>query len=423
MMLAVLDAAMANVALPEIARSLQVTPAASVLVVISYQLALVMALLPCAALGECWGHRRVFTAGVALFTVASLLSTCSSSLTWLVAARFLQGLGGAGIMALGVAILRMVVPHGQLSAAIGWNATVVALSTAAGPTIGSVILASAEWPWLFALNVPIGLLVLFATRAIPHVYGTARRVDLISMVLNAGIFAALIVGAEVVLAIPALGGGLLGVSVLGAVLLVRRERPKMAPLIPIDLLMVESFRISVMASICCFAGQTAALVALPFYLHHGLGLSAMTTGLYLTTWPLTVALVAPVAGRITAHVSTAWLCAIGGTVLAIGLAVAALWPLHDNPMPLVGFTLLCGVGFGLFNVPNNHNLFLSIPSERSGAAGGMQGTARLVGQTAGAVIMTVLFTVTSNEDAPRIGLGIGALLTLSAGLISVRRIE
>src|ERR1043165_2855092 len=248
MMLVVLDAAMANVALPSIARSLQVSPASSVLVVTSYQMALLMALLPCAALGERWGYRRVFTAGVAIFTAASVLSALSSTLTWLVTARFLQGLGGAGVMALGVAMLRVVVPHRQLGTAIGWNALVVALSTAAGPTVGAFILSGADWHWLFALNAPTGLLALLATRALPQVYGTARPLDLGSVALNAGAFAAFVIGAEVLLTMPLVGGMLLTTSALSAVRLVRREMPKAAPLVPIDLLRVGSFRMSVIRS-------------------------------------------------------------------------------------------------------------------------------------------------------------------------------
>jgi len=121
MVLAVLDAAIANVALPSMERSLQVTPGMSVWIITAYQTALVMGLLPCAALGESLGYRRVFMAGVALFTAASALCALSPSLPWLVAARFLQGLGGAAIMALGIALLRLVVPRRQLGAAIGWT--------------------------------------------------------------------------------------------------------------------------------------------------------------------------------------------------------------------------------------------------------------------------------------------------------------
>ena len=173
MVLAVLDAAIANVALPTIAQSLQATPGTSVWIITAYQTALVMGLLPCAALGESLGYRRVFTAGVALFTAASVLCALSPSLSWLVAARFVQGLGAAAIMALGIALLRLVVPQRQLGAAIAWNALAVALSSAAGPTIGAVILSSASWPWLFAVNLPLGAMVLLAARALPERPGTA----------------------------------------------------------------------------------------------------------------------------------------------------------------------------------------------------------------------------------------------------------
>ena len=418
MVLVVLGAAIANVALPMIARSLQVTPAMSVWIITAYQTALLMALLPCAALGESLGYRWVFTVGVALFIGASALCALSQSLEWLVAARFLQGLGGAAVMALGVALLRSVILPRQLGAAISWNALAVALSSAAGPTIGAAILSVTGWPWLFAVNVPLGVLVLLATRALPNVSGTARRLDLFSVALNAGAFASLVIGVELLPARPALAAVLLAIAAVLLVALVRREVPKAAPLIPIDLLRSDSFRISVTASVCCFAGVAAAMVALPFYLQHGLGQDALMTGLYMTPWPLTAAVTAPFAGRLANRVSTAWLCAGGGVCLAIGLMAAALWPLQGHPLPLALLTMLCGLGFGLFQVANNRNMFLSAPLERSGAAGGMQGTARLAGQTSGALIITLLFSLTSVDAAPRIGLGIAAALTLAAGLVS-----
>lgn len=421
--LVVLDAAIANVALPTIARSLHVTPALSVRIVTAYQTALVMALLPCAALGESLGYRRVFTGGVALFTCASLLCALSPSLPWLVAARFIQGLGGAAVMSLALALLRFVVPQQQIGAAIGWNALTVALSAAAGPTLSAVILSRLSWPFLFAVNLPIGLLALAATRAHPSLAGTGRRLDLLSVALNAVAFAMLVVGAERMPDAPALGCVLLLGAAAALAVLVRREMPKEAPLIPLDLLRARSFRISVIASVLCFTGQTAGLVALPFYFQHGLGQTPAMTGLYMTPWPLTVALAAPISGWLAGRVSTAWLCAAGGTGLALGLAGASLWPLHGSPGPLVAFAVLCGLGFGMFQVPNNRNLLLAAPSERSGAAGGMQGTARLVGQTSGAILMTLLFAMTSVAAAPRIGLGIGAVLTLAAGLVCTLRAE
>ena len=326
-------------------------------------------------------------------------------------------------MSLGLAVLRLVVSNEQLGAAIGWNALTVALSSAAGPAIGALILSGASWPWLFFVNIPLGVLVLFASRALPDIQGTSRPVDLVSVALNAAGFAALIAAAELIPTKPLLAGFLLAAALLILAALIRREAPRQAPLIPLDLLRVGSFRISVIASVCCFAGQTAALVALPFYLQHALGQNVLMTGTYLTAWPLTVAATAPIAGRLANRLSTAWLCAAGGACLAAGLAAASIWPLEGNVLPLVPLTMLCGFGFGLFNVPNNRNMFLSAPRDRSGATGGMQGTARLTGQTAGAVIMTLMFTWLSVDAAPRIGLAIGAVLTLTAGIVSSLRVE
>jgi MFS transporter, DHA2 family, multidrug resistance protein len=322
---------------------------------------------------------------------------------------------------LGVALLRCVVPPEQLGTAIGWNALAVGLSSAAGPTIGAAILSGAGWPWLFAVNVPLGALVMLATRALPDVKGTAHRLDWWSVALNAGAFASLVISAEMLPTRPVLAVGLLIAVAVVLLALVRREMPKKTPLIPLDLLRAHSFRISVMASVCCFSGMTAGLVALPFYLQHGLGQGAWMTGLYMTPWPLTAALAAPLAGRLTGSVSTAWLCAVGGVCLAMGLLAAALWPLQGQMAALMPIMMVCGFGFGLFQVPNNRNMLLAAPIERSGAAGGMQGTARLSGQTAGAMIMTLLFTLTAVDGAPRIGLGIGAALTLVAGFVSTLR--
>ena len=422
MVLVVLDGAIANVALPTIATSLNVSPASSVWVVSGYQLALVMALLPCAALGESLGLRRVFIGGVALFAAASLLCSLSPSLPWLVAARFVQGLGGAAVMALGIALMRFTYPHRLLGAVIGWNATVIALSAAAGPAIGSAILAASSWPWLFVVNLPVGAVVLLAALALPRPPGTGRKLDLVSAALSAAAFAFLVLGVNCATGDPKLAAGLLFASAASFVALVRREMPRQAPLVPLDLLRSRPFRISVIASVCCFAGQMASYVALPFYLQHGLGQDAFATGLYMTPWPLVVVVAGPVSGRLADRVPNGLLCAVGGALLALGLALAATWPVHGRPWPLVPFLMLSGLGFGVFQTPNNRNMLLSAPRERSGAAGGMQGTARLLGQTLGAVIMTVLLTLTSSVAAPRIGLAVAAVLALAAGLVSAIRI-
>jgi DHA2 family multidrug resistance protein-like MFS transporter len=329
-------------------------------------------------------------------------------------------------MALGVALLRLSVSHARFGAVIGWNALTVALSSAASPTLGALILSAAGWPWLYLVNLPLGALALLAARALPpgptlRPANGAPRIDGVSVALNAAMFAGLVVGAELLPARPVGALLLLAAAGLALLALARREAPKSAPMIPLDLLRSRGFRLSAIASVCCVAGQAAGLVALPFYLQHTLGRTPLAAGAYMTAWPLSVAATSLVAGRLADRLPTAWLCAAGAGLLALGLGASALWPLHGELGPLVAFTMVCGLGFGLFQTPNNRNLFLSAPPERSAAAGGLQGAARLSGQTAGAVLMTLLFSTTSANAAPRIGMGLGAALVLGAGLVSLLR--
>lgn len=418
LMLVVLDASIVNVALPTLASDLRVSPASAVLIVTAYQAGLVMALLPCGALGEGLGYRPVFMVGVALFTLASLFCATAPGLIWLITARFVQGLGAAAVMSLGVALLRTVVPAQRLGVAIGWNALVVALTSAAGPTVGALVLSLASWPWLFAINLPLGLLVLGAATALPRAPGSSRRIDRVSVALSISGFGLLIIGAETLVKAPAVAFVAFAGGAIGLSLLIRRDAQQDVPLLPLDLLREPSFRRSAAASVCCFIGQGAGLVALPFYLQHGLGLPPLEAGLYITPWPLMAAISATLAGRLAKPSSTALLCAAGCALLSAGLFAASAWPLAEAPVTIMPIVMLCGLGFGLFQVTNNRNLFLSAPIERGGAAGGLQSMARLTGQTTGVVIMTLLFSVLTLNAAPRIGLAIGALLTLAAGLLS-----
>jgi DHA2 family multidrug resistance protein-like MFS transporter len=405
------------------AQSLNVSSGNVVLVVTAYQTALVMGLLPVAALGEAIGPRRAYAGGVALFTLASLGCAAAPNLAWLVAARFAQGVGGAAIMSLGVGLMRHAIPPDRFGRILGLNTLTVALSSAIGPTLGAAILSVAHWPWLFGVNVPIGLIAGVAAFAIPPREGTGHRLDIVSIALNVLAFGAFVVGAEALAVDRWRAGALIAVAILAIILLFRRERAKPAPLIPIDLLRLPAFRTAVLASIACFIGQSAGLIALPFYLQHGLGLSALEAGFYLTPWPLGVAVTAPFAGRLADRMAAAKLCAIGGVVMGSALAVLCLVPVGQCTALIGAMTALTGVGFGLFNVANNRTMYLGAPPERSSAAGGMQGTARLTGQTTGAIAMTLLFELVPGNAAPMMGLATAAILMFVAAMISAMRLS
>lgn len=421
--LVVLDGSIVNVALPTLAKVFQVSAADTVWIVSSYQIALIIALLPCSALGESIGYRRVFIGGVVIFTIASALSAFAPSVTALILARFLQGLGGAAVMSVNAALLRFTYPASLVGIAIGWNAMAVALSSASGPAIGSLILSLAEWQWLFALNIPIGIGVLIAARFLPSLHGHRRRLDYRSIALNGLFFAGLIFGCDIWPDRPLLGGLLVSIALGAAWLLFQRERCKEAPMVPIDLLRNRQIRMSVIASVLCFCAQISSYIALPFYLEHSLNQPAMTAGLLMTPWPLAVAIAAPIAARAALKVQTGMLCLLGCCCLSFALLLMALWPVGDHLWPLIACSTLAGIGFGFFQTPNNRNMLLAAPRERSGAAGGMQGTARLLGQASGAVMIELLFSVLPLNYAPQIGLAISAVLALFAGLVSALRLQ
>lgn len=421
MTLVVLDAGMANVALPALAGALNATPADAVLVVTAYQAGLIMALLPAGALGERFGHRRIFMAGVATFAASSLLCMASPSLPFLIAARLAQGLGGAAIMALGIALLRFSVPAGQFGAAVGWNALTVALASAVAPSLGAAVLSVAGWPALFAVTLPLAAAALASARTLPS---TPRKPDgpgFAAMALNAIGFGLLIVAAGTVLDRPGLAALLLVAGALAFGLLVRGERFSAAPLIPLDLLRIQPVRLSAIASVCCFAAQTGGLMSLAFLLQHGLDQTPLAAGLCMTAWPLAVAPAAVLAGRLADRTPTAWLCAAGGFCLSGGLAGAATLPATADPRMLLPWIALCGLGFGLFQSPNNRNLFLSAPLHRGGAAGGLQGSARVSGQTLGALMVALLFQLTTAEATPTVALAIAAILAMTSAIVSLFR--
>src|SRR5271156_4910258 len=193
--MASLDTAIANIALPAIAAELHASPADVIWVVNVYQIALVATLLPFAALGEILGHRRIYLAGLLLFTLASLACACAWSLPSLLVARALQGLGASGVMSVNTALVRFVYPSRMLGRGFGNNALVVATAFTLGPTIASGILAVGQWPWLFAINLPFGLIaILIGMRTLPETPRAVHVFDVFGALLAAACLGLFIIG-------------------------------------------------------------------------------------------------------------------------------------------------------------------------------------------------------------------------------------
>ncbi|MFC4173388.1 MFS transporter, partial [Microvirga sp. GCM10011540] len=194
------------------------------------------------------------------------------------------------------------------------------------------------------------------------------------------------------------------------------------PLLPLDLLRLPVFALSMVTSVCSFAAQTLAYVSLPFYFHDVLGRSVTETGLLLTPFPLAVAITAPVSGRLADRYPPGILGGIGLALLATGLAFLAMLPPDPSSSDIVWRLALCGLGFGLFQSPNNKAILTSAPRERSGGAGGMLSTARLLGQSMGAALVAALFGLVQHNPTATI-LWLGATLSAVGCIASASRVR
>jgi len=423
--LASLDTAIANTALPAIAADLRAPAAASIWIVNAYQLAVVAALLPFAALGDTWGPRRVFLGGVAVFTLASAGCALAPTLAALTAARVLQGVGAAAVMSVNLALIRLFYPPQRLGRGVGLNALVVGVSFAAGPTVASLVLAVAPWPWLFGVNVPLGLVAFWlARRHVPAGRPSGHRFDGWTAALTAVCFAALayaLGAAGQRDPWPLVAGPALLAAAAGGALL-RRQRGHPAPMLPVDLLRRPLFALSALTSTASFTTQGVAFVALPFFFEHTLQRDPVQTGFLMTPWTVLVALSAPVAGRLADRYAAGALGGLGLALLSAGMAAMALLPASPHTADIVWRMALCGIGFGLFQAPNLKALMASAPPERSGGASGVIAIARLLGQTTGAALVALCFGLAGEQQGPVWALVLGAASAALAALASTARL-
>jgi len=422
--MASLDTAIANIALPAIAADLHASPADVIWVVNIYQIALVATLLPLAALGEVVGHRRIYLPGLLLFTLASLGCACAWSLPSLLAARVLQGLGASGIMSVNTALVRCVYPGRQQGRGFGHNALVVAAAFTLGPTIASGILAVGPWTWLFAINIPFGVVaMLIGLKTLPCTPTASHAFDFTGALLAAACLGLFILG--VGSAAHHAPPGLVAIEVVSAVLLgwvlIRRQADSPAPVLPIDLFRRPIFALSTATAICSFAVQGLAFVSLPFYFEDILGRSQVETGFFMTPWPLVVAIMAPIAGRLSDRHPAGILGGVGLALLSLGMALLAMLPASPHVVDIVWRMAICGSGFGFFQAPNMKALMSSAPADRSGSASGVVATARLMGQTTGAALAALCFGLVGREGAT-LALVLGAGFAAVGCVVSVLRL-
>lgn len=424
--MSVLDGTIMNVALPSLAKEFRIGPEMSIWIVNAYQMTIMMFLLIFAAVGDLFGYRKVFLYGVATFTLASICCTLSSGFPMLIASRVLQGLGAAAVMSVNTALVRLIYPPETLGRGMSANAVAVAVSAAAGPTLAGVVLASLSWHWLFAINIPLGLAAFFiGIKLLPErKHGERKKISLWNCAGNALTFGLLIYSLESVAhhGDRTWSGLAFALFLIVGFFYLRRQLRDDFPMLPVDLLKIPIFSLSIVSSVCSFMAQMLALVALPFLLQDALDFSPVEIGLLITPWPIATMVTAPIAGRLVERVHPGTLGAVGMALFATGLIALYLMPPDTGSMDIWWRIMLCGAGFGLFQTPNNLTIVSSAPLHRSGGASGMLGMARLVGQTVGTTAVAIVFGIMPHTVGSRSCLLIAACAALLSGVSSISRL-
>ncbi|WP_075880859.1 MFS transporter [Vreelandella massiliensis] len=421
-LMAVVDTTMINLALPSIAADLGVPGSRAVWITNLFQVVCAAFLLVFAGLSELVTRRRLYLLGLGTFVFAALGAALSRSLETLLVFRALQGLGAAATLSIGPSIYRAIFPSRLLGSALGLSALVVAGGYAAGPTLSGVILSFADWPWLFALNVPLGVVSLWlAKRALPRETPRQGSFDTLGALLSMLMLASFFLAMDAVGHAAPLWQTLswLAIAMTSCVGFIRRQRRAPYPLLPLSVFAEKRFTLAVSASGLAFIGQGLSFVALSFFYQEQMGFSPLQTAWLFTPWPLAIMVIGPLAGRLADRINPSVLSSTGLVLLIMGLISLGLVDESTGVAGSLWRTALCGIGFGLFQPPNNREMMASLPPERSANASGVMSTTRTVGQSLGVALVGAALAL---GLAVQLTLWLGAVTTLLSLVASLARV-
>ena len=394
----VLDVSLVNVALPVISNEFHVSESQTVWLVTIYQLIIVMLLLPLASIGDQFSYKRNFLTGLVVFTIGSGLCAMSQSFNMLLISRGIQAIGGAGVMSVNVALTRVIYPRNILGRGLALNAMFISIATAAGPSLAGWIMSISTWHWLFLINIPFGIIAFFiGVRTLPKNPNPPKEpyFDWAGAILNILFFGLLFysLGNIVEKEDKTVCAIMFALALIIGFIYIRKELHSRHPMFPIDLFRIRLYSTSILTSTSSFIAQNMAIIALPFLFLSVLNFSELTTGLVMTPWPLATMIISPLAARWIEKHNAAFTAAFGMLVFMTGLLLLVFAPYGTNHWDIVWRMAICGIGFGFFQTPNNIVMVMATPVERTGAAGGMQSTARLTGQTMGSTLVSIIFGI------------------------------
>jgi EmrB/QacA subfamily drug resistance transporter len=353
-------------------------------------------LLTFGRLSDMIGRSPIWITGLVVFTIGSAVCGAAPSLVLLIAARALQGVGGAMVLSTSAALLGGAVPPNRRGHALGWGAVAVALGASAGPTIGGLLTAYASWRWIFYVNVPIGLVAILATLRLipPTIRPGSEKFDPAGAVLLAIALAALNLGLSFGQEWGWTSTRVLGILLVGAASLaagVVVELRSTHPIIDVRLFRDRVFVSAVASLLCSMLALFAIGFLLPFYAEELRGFSTERTGLLLTPFPVAMAIVSPAAGALSDRIGSRWLAPIALAITAIALLLLTQLDATSSMLAMGWRLALAGVGLGMFQAPNTRTLMDAAPESQQGMASGVFATTRVTGQALSVAVAGALF--------------------------------
>ncbi|MCO5072242.1 MAG: MFS transporter [Rhizobiaceae bacterium] len=415
------DQSATNIMLPTLAQDFGSGNSNSVLIVNLYQLTLIVGLVPLARLGEKIGYRRVYLTGLAGMILCWIACSLTQNIYQLAFVRALQGLASSGIMSVHLALVRHIVPPRIFGRAVGFNATVVAIGSTTGPLIAGLFISYASWRWMFLACVPVALFsLILGLRYLPWNRTSDKPFDTAGASLSALTFGFVILSVvALVQKLPVwqvLAFAL--TSVIACLVLVRRERRAVDPMLPIDLLRDPLISLTLATSVLAFTTQMLVFIIMPFQLQSELGFSVVEAGVIFMPWPIAHATSGVMSGFFSDRYRPSVLSGAGLVMLSSGIVSLALLEPEVTVSDVAWRMALCGFGFGFFQVPNNKTIMAGVPLHLSGRTSSAIGTARLLGQSFGAALAAIGLTM---ADATPL-LWLASAIALVATLIGVLRL-
>jgi EmrB/QacA subfamily drug resistance transporter len=390
-----LDASVVNVALPVMTQKLSVTSEAISWVLTSYLIVISATVLIFGRLADTRGKSTVFSYGILVFALGSLLCGISNSFGFLIAARIVQALGGAGAMATNQGIIAQVFPANERGRALGISGGAVALGSLVGPPLGGFIVSVLSWKFVFLMNVPIGVVAYFmGVRVLPKSDRViSKKMDIKGAFLFSlavvSLFGSLMFEEDFGGSNPLIIAGFIAAAILMA-MFVRVEKSHKTPLLQLDIFKNSLYSLSIFCAFISFVSISATILVQPFYLENTLRLSPALTGLVMMAYPVVLSVAAPVGGYVSDRMGSEFLTFLGLILTSLGLFLMSTLGKHTSVSFMIFFIAIMAAGNGVFQAPNNSLVMSLVPKDKLGIAGSINALVRNLGMVFGVSMSTIL---------------------------------